>query len=905
MSSEVIRTAGRFELLRQVGHGGMAVVYLARQTDLDRFVALKELRLMTAPDPTLSQRFLREAQMAGGMSHPNIVTVHEHFEHAGTPYIAMEYLERGSLRPYIGRMTPAQIAGVLEGMLAGLDHAAGENIVHRDLKPENVMVTREGRIKIGDFGIARARNRLQTGSFMTAAGTTVGTPTYMAPEQAMAKDIGAYTDLYSVGIMAYEMLVGSVPFHDTDTPVAILLRHINEEIQPAASVNPDVDPELSAWIDRLLVKDWRGRTPSAAQAWDELEDIIITLLGSRWRRDARLPEMLPQGGADRPLTPAQFTATGDTALPPAGTTGETSGFQSFAWVPAAGAAAAPEADDGASSRESEPVAAGDPGVTAAPVPLPEAAAAPALAPDVTPAPEAQPIAAPEPGDEPATGFHTFGAAPSATPPAEASPPPVPEPVAAPPPEPAPEPAEAAPPPVVPPGEPEPAPVAVGPPPVVVPAALEPAPDPELTVTPDAVPAPVASSSGPPTATPRAAPSGRTGSPRRWLLGAGAVALVLVIVVVALVAGGGGGGGDEPAEGPTQADAAPVADIGAGSVDLKVPAGWSAADAGAAGLDDLGLTGAVAGAPDGQTGQGVVAGTVPNAQLAPGLLPASLADAQDVQRSTVRLSPGIEAYKMTGLRTGAGQLLTLYAVPTTAGAAMLACHAPDARAVALGRACDAIARTLRPGAGARALAVGPSKSVAEGLTTAGTRLSRDATPAARTLRTARTPEVQARTARALAAGYRRAASSVGALPPGPGELGAMSGLQDALGAAGTAYGRLATAAGRHDRGAYAAAASAVRAASGRLAAAAAAVTAAGYTVDLAALDAVPALRKARKKAAVKTSSTPTTSSTSSTSSTQSSTPTQQQPNPQPTPTPRKTTPKPAPKGDDGVIGGGSG
>src|SRR4051812_4876816 len=256
---DVVRRAGRYEILRQVGHGGMAVVYLARQTDLDRFVALKELRLLLAPDPTLAQRFLREARTAGSLSHPNIVTVHEHFEHEGTPFIAMEYLERGSLRPYIGRMRLEQIAGVLEGVLAGLDQASHHDVVHRDLKPENLMVTRDGRIKIADFGIARARNRVQTGAFLTATGTTGGTPTYMAPEQAMAKDIGPYTDLYSVGVIAYEMLVGKVPFHDTDTPVAILLKHINEDIPAPATVNPDVPASISAWTERLLAKDWRDR----------------------------------------------------------------------------------------------------------------------------------------------------------------------------------------------------------------------------------------------------------------------------------------------------------------------------------------------------------------------------------------------------------------------------------------------------------------------------------------------------------------------------------------------------------------------------------------------------------------------------------------------------------------------
>ena len=154
---DVLRTRGdRYEILREVGRGGMAMVYLARQTDLDRFVALKELGAFHASDPSFAQRFLRELRVAGSLSHPSIVTVHDYFEHDGTPYIAMEYVERGSLRPYVGQMDLAQVAGVLEGLLAGLAQAEQHGIVHRDLKPENLMVTSDGRVKIADFGIAKA-----------------------------------------------------------------------------------------------------------------------------------------------------------------------------------------------------------------------------------------------------------------------------------------------------------------------------------------------------------------------------------------------------------------------------------------------------------------------------------------------------------------------------------------------------------------------------------------------------------------------------------------------------------------------------------------------------------------------------------------------------------------------------
>src|SRR4051812_27107253 len=331
---DVMKTVGRYEILREVGRGGMAMVYLARQSDLDRFVALKELGAFHASDPSFAQRFLRESRVAGSLSHPNIVTVHDYFEHDGTPYIAMEYIERGSLRPYVGRMTFAQIGGVLEGLLAGLTNAESHGIVHRDLKPENLMVTADGRVKIADFGIAKAATKMQTGAFLTATGTTVGTPTYMAPEQAMAQDIGPWTDLYSVGCMAFELFTGKVPFHDSDAPMAILLRHVNEPIAPVNTIDPSIDQGISEWVEKMLAKDPKQRTQSASDAWDDFEEIIIGLLGPRWRRSARLTERTETVDTPNPLTPAPFQGTS------AGATAADE-FQSFAWGQSPGGTDAP------------------------------------------------------------------------------------------------------------------------------------------------------------------------------------------------------------------------------------------------------------------------------------------------------------------------------------------------------------------------------------------------------------------------------------------------------------------------------------------------------------------------------------------------------------------------------------
>ena len=268
----------------------MAAVYVARQLDLDRTVALKELRVFRSAEASFAQRFLREARLAGSFSHPNIVTVHEYFEFEGLPYIAMEYLPRGSLRRHVGRVSLGQAGGVLEGVLAGLTHAERQRVVHRDIKPENLLVTGEGAVKIADFGIAKATTAVETGALLTATGMTVGTPNYIAPEQAMAHDLGPWTDLYSLGLTTFELFAGRAPFADTQEPMAIVLRQLNEHVPRLRDIVPHVDPSLSEWVGWLASKSPADRPHSAAQAWDALEEILIQQLGPRWRHGARLLE---------------------------------------------------------------------------------------------------------------------------------------------------------------------------------------------------------------------------------------------------------------------------------------------------------------------------------------------------------------------------------------------------------------------------------------------------------------------------------------------------------------------------------------------------------------------------------------------------------------------------------------
>jgi serine/threonine protein kinase len=260
----------RYEIVREIGRGANAVVYLARHSALDKFVALKELLRIEAGDETAAARFLREAQLAGRLTHPNIVAVYDYFEHDGTPYIAMEYLERGSLRPLVGQLTPAENFTVLEGLLAGLACAERHGVVHRDLKPENLMLTDDGQIKIADFGIAKASTIATTN--LTRTGLVVGAPAYMAPEQARGEETGPAADLYSAGIIAYELVTGTVPYSGAD-PMSILWRHVHEPLPPLSLRRPDVDSRLARWIERLLEKAPSRRPDGAREALDELRAI--------------------------------------------------------------------------------------------------------------------------------------------------------------------------------------------------------------------------------------------------------------------------------------------------------------------------------------------------------------------------------------------------------------------------------------------------------------------------------------------------------------------------------------------------------------------------------------------------------------------------------------------------------
>ncbi|MFF2775043.1 protein kinase [Streptomyces sp. NPDC058052] len=268
---------GRYQLRDLLGEGGMASVYLAYDSALDRQVAIKTLHTELGREASFRERFRREAQAVAKLSHTNIVSVFDTGEDTLDgglmPYIVMEYVEgqplgsvlASDVRQY-GAMPADKALKVTADVLAALEVSHEMGLVHRDIKPGNVMMTKRGVVKVMDFGIARA---MQSGvTSMTQTGMVVGTPQYLSPEQALGRPVDARSDLYSVGIMLFQLLTGRLPF-DADSPLAIAYAHVQEEPVAPSSVNRSVTPAMDALVARALRKNPNERFPSAAVMRDE------------------------------------------------------------------------------------------------------------------------------------------------------------------------------------------------------------------------------------------------------------------------------------------------------------------------------------------------------------------------------------------------------------------------------------------------------------------------------------------------------------------------------------------------------------------------------------------------------------------------------------------------------------
>ena len=249
---------GRYRLLRRIGSGGMADVWLAEDSHLQRRVALKILHRRFAQDREFVERFRREAEAAAGLSHPNVVAVFDRGDVEGTYYIAMQLLEGRSLKELIDQgLTPEQSVRLIRQVLEAAGFAHRNGVVHRDLKPQNVIVDDERKATVTDFGIARAG-----ASEITQAGSVMGTPHYLSPEQAQGQAVTAVSDLYSIGVILYEALAGRVPF-EADSAIAIAMKQVSHTPQRPSSINPAVSPALDAVTMRALEKDPGRRFQSA------------------------------------------------------------------------------------------------------------------------------------------------------------------------------------------------------------------------------------------------------------------------------------------------------------------------------------------------------------------------------------------------------------------------------------------------------------------------------------------------------------------------------------------------------------------------------------------------------------------------------------------------------------------
>ena len=261
---------GRYRIQRKLGAGGMADVYLAEDQELGRRVAIKILNGRHANDAQFIERFRREAKNAAALNHPNIVSIYDRGEAEDTYYIAMEFLDGRTLKELIIGRGAAPINVAIEyarQILSALRFAHRHGIVHRDIKPHNALVDGEGRVKVTDFGIARAGT-----SQMTEAGSIVGTAQYLSPEQARGGEVDPRSDLYSLGIVLYELLTGKTPF-DGETPVEIAMKHLSATPQPPSKLRPDIPPELDMVVLRALAKNPDDRYQSADEMEADLERV--------------------------------------------------------------------------------------------------------------------------------------------------------------------------------------------------------------------------------------------------------------------------------------------------------------------------------------------------------------------------------------------------------------------------------------------------------------------------------------------------------------------------------------------------------------------------------------------------------------------------------------------------------
>ena len=292
------RRLGKYEIIEEIGRGGFAVVYKALDTSLDRVVALKVLKPHYLDEPEFVARFQQEARSAAKLFHPNIVTIFEVGEVEGSHFIAMRYLEGQPLSTIIKEQGPLELnqaIGTVEQIASALDHIHSHDLVHRDVKPSNIIVGDDGHGTLTDFGIVRAAD----GTRYTTTGANMGTPEYMSPEQGQGKEATPRSDIYSLGVVVYEMMAGKTPF-EAPTPLAVMVKHLQEPPPAIRLLNPDLPQAIEGVMARALAKEPENRWETATELATALETLtaekeVVTLREAPYVATPDLDEIDPYG----------------------------------------------------------------------------------------------------------------------------------------------------------------------------------------------------------------------------------------------------------------------------------------------------------------------------------------------------------------------------------------------------------------------------------------------------------------------------------------------------------------------------------------------------------------------------------------------------------------------------------
>lgn len=288
MSDLIGQQIGRYEVLRQIGSGGMSTVYKATDTEMNRLVAIKLMASFLTKEEKFLTRFEREVELLTQFDHPNIVKVLDFGEYLGSPYIVMPFMSMGTLQDRLrgAPMKATEVAKMMSEMSSALQYAHDKGIVHRDIKPSNILIDEKGNAMLSDFGFARWREA----SLSLTGSALVGTPSYMSPEQCLGEQVTPYSDQYSLGVVLYRVATGQLPF-DGETPLAIALKQINEALPPPRSVNPKLPIEIANVLEKVLQKNPRERYASVAAFNGAFQNALETVRRSSDQPTTVLPRI--------------------------------------------------------------------------------------------------------------------------------------------------------------------------------------------------------------------------------------------------------------------------------------------------------------------------------------------------------------------------------------------------------------------------------------------------------------------------------------------------------------------------------------------------------------------------------------------------------------------------------------